>query len=83
MFAGPNGSGKTSIYNQAKVALSTSIFVNADEIEKALKYGLTFDNYQLKVKHNELIEFFISKLKENFKEELNPLAFQIKPMYFQ
>ncbi|MFT7421207.1 MAG: putative ABC-type ATPase [Arcticibacterium sp.] len=84
MFAGPNGSGKTSIYNQAKVAFSTSIFGNADEIEKALKDGLTFDNYQLKVKHKELIEFFISsnffisKLKENFKEELNPLAFQIK-----
>jgi predicted ABC-type ATPase len=72
MFAGPNGSGKTSIYNQAKAAFSTTLFVNADDIEKALKKGLAFDHYQLKVKNEELIKFFISsnffasKLKENF-----------------
>lgn len=42
MFAGPNGSGKTSIYNQAKSAFNTPIFVNADEIEQSLKDGLDF-----------------------------------------
>lgn len=39
MFARPNGSGKTTVFNEIKIEydLDLGIYLNADEIEKKLK----------------------------------------------
>ena len=37
ILAGPNGSGKTSIYRGLRDKFNWGVFVNADEIEKALR----------------------------------------------
>jgi predicted ABC-type ATPase len=37
VFAGPNGSGKTTILSKLKSSISFGVYVNADDIEKALR----------------------------------------------
>ena len=37
VFAGPNGSGKTSLYSVVSKTYNSGIFINADEIEKILQ----------------------------------------------
>jgi predicted ABC-type ATPase len=62
VFAGPNGSGKTTIFkgmlSEAEVELG--VYVNADDIERALneKNVLDFDWFQLKVSEDQLKYFF-------------------------
>ena len=37
VFAGPNGSGKTTIINSLKSEIGFGVYVNADDIESLLK----------------------------------------------
>lgn len=45
MFAGPNGSGKTSLFKTLRNSdtIHTGIYVNADEIEVKLRKTLKFN----------------------------------------
>lgn len=60
MFAGPNGSGKTHLFNFLKSAsiIHTEVYVNADEIEKKLAQSLKFhfNAYRIKVSETEFKE---------------------------
>lgn len=62
VFAGPNGSGKTTIFKGMLFDnnISLGVYVNADEIESALNNShiLDFNNYQLSVSDELLKEFF-------------------------
>lgn len=53
IFAGPNGSGKSTLYQNIKEYFSTTIFINADLLERAFKecnfidfqeFGITVDD---------------------------------------
>jgi ABC-type branched-subunit amino acid transport system ATPase component len=61
VFAGPNGSGKTSLYSVISKTYNSGIFINADEIEKILQTkGLTdLSEFGLKVTTKDL-ELFSS-----------------------
>jgi len=73
VFAGPNGSGKTTIFkgilNESKVNLG--IYVNADEIEETLRKNssIDFSKFQLQVSEEQVKEFFrlstFSPIKRN------------------
>ena len=62
VFAGPNGSGKTTIFkgilSENQVNLGT--YVNADEIEQYLKHNkkLDFSIFNITVTQQDLIDFF-------------------------
>lgn len=60
IFAGPNGSGKTTILKNLINEIPFGIYVNADDIEKSLKEAncLIFDSYQLIVEEKILQDFF-------------------------
>ncbi len=66
VFAGPNGSGKTTIFKgilfENKVDLG--IYVNADEIEAELstKNEIDFSKFQIFVSNDELVQFFRTSL---------------------
>ena len=51
VFAGPNGSGKTTIINNLKAEIPFGVYVNADDIEGLLKQSgvLLFSTYQLNI----------------------------------
>jgi predicted ABC-type ATPase len=60
VFAGPNGSGKTTIINSLRSEIGFGIYVNADDIEKLLKESsvLLFSSYQLNITEEQLQSFF-------------------------
>lgn len=60
VFAGPNGSGKTTIINSLRSEIGFGIYVNADDIEKQLKESsiLLFSLYNLTVTTEQLQTFF-------------------------
>lgn len=60
VFAGPNGSGKTTIIKSLQGVIPFGIYVNADDIEAMLKEtkALLFNTFQLTVTQNELQDFF-------------------------
>ncbi len=60
LFAGPNGSGKTSLYYKISKTYNSGIFVNADEIEKTLqtKGLIDLSEFGLKVTTKDLELFF-------------------------
>lgn len=60
VFAGPNGSGKTTIVKSLQGEIGFGVYVNADDIESLLKESnlLLFDAYQLSVSESELQTFF-------------------------
>ncbi|MCZ8169185.1 AAA family ATPase [Flavobacterium sp.] len=60
VFAGPNGSGKTTIVKNLMSEVPFGIYVNADDIEKIMHQTkvLLFDSYNLKVQQEELQTFF-------------------------
>ena len=66
VFAGPNGSGKTTIFKGilAENKVQLGVYVNADDIEKTLSQTNTinFSNYQLTVKEQEVKHFFRNSL---------------------
>jgi predicted ABC-type ATPase len=61
VFAGPNGSGKTSLYSKISKTYNSGIFINADEIEKLLqtKGLIDLSEFGLKITQKDL-ERFIS-----------------------
>lgn len=60
VFAGPNGSGKTTIIKTLQDRINYGIYVNADEIEKTLaeKRVINFDQFNLKLDREHLQDFF-------------------------
>lgn len=64
VFAGPNGSGKTTIINSLhfEKKIPFGAYVNADDIENQLilSHSVSFDAYQLTVSNNQIEHFFRS-----------------------
>lgn len=60
VFAGPNGSGKTTIINSLRSEIGFGVYVNADDIETMLRESkvLLFNTYNLKVSELQLQSFF-------------------------
>lgn len=60
VFAGPNGSGKTTIIKDLRSEIPFGTYINADDIEQSLEKtkALLFDTFQLNVDENKLKEFF-------------------------
>lgn len=60
VFAGPNGSGKTTIVNQLRSQISFGVYVNADDIEKELRENgvISFEKYQLTISQKSIADFF-------------------------
>jgi predicted ATPase len=60
VFAGPNGSGKTTIVRSLQAEIPFGVYVNADDIESLLKESkvLLFNSYQLSINQLELQSFF-------------------------
>ena len=60
VFAGPNGSGKTTIVKSLQSEIPFGVYVNADDIESLLKESkvLLFNAYQISVSQAELQDFF-------------------------
>ncbi len=71
IFAGPNGSGKTTIINQLRDKINFGVYVNADDIEKEITNTktLSFNNYQLNITTKKIKSFFkksqLSPIKAN------------------
>ena len=77
LFAGPNGSGKTSLFESLKRRgiIHTELYINADRIERELKDSLNFNfnAYRIKVSQQDFLNhikkstLFLEKIKdENF-----------------
>lgn len=60
VFAGPNGSGKTTIVKLLNGVIPFGIYVNADDIEKNIRNTgyLSFDQYQLSINTEKIQDFF-------------------------
>jgi len=81
MFAGPNGSGKTHLFNflHSQSYIHTEIYVNADEIEQKLSKSLKFhfNAYRVKVSDEDFKKHIrqsgiLKKIKsKSFLEKIN------------
>ena len=60
VFAGPNGSGKTTIINSLRSEIGFGVYVNADDIESMIRESkvLLFNTYQLEITEQQLQDFF-------------------------
>jgi predicted ABC-type ATPase len=60
VFAGPNGSGKTTIIKSMQAEIPFGVYVNADDIESLLAESgvLLFNSYQLTITETQLQSFF-------------------------
>jgi predicted ABC-type ATPase len=60
VFAGPNGSGKTTIIDKLSEEIPFGVYVNADDIEQSLvkTNSLLFSNYSLTIEEHDLLAFF-------------------------
>lgn len=60
VFAGPNGSGKTTIIKNLQTEIPFGVYVNADDIEKSLtdNNSLSFSNFKLNVTEADIQTFF-------------------------
>ena len=60
VFAGPNGSGKTTIKNKLSGEIPFGVYVNADDIESLLKETkvLLFNTFQLNINETTIQSFF-------------------------
>jgi predicted ABC-type ATPase len=82
IFAGPNGSGKTTIINNLREKIPFGIYVNADDIEQSLvkTNSLLFSTYSLTVEEHDLQAFFqqsnFSPVKRNDPDLWQRLAVQ-------
>ncbi|MEN9523236.1 MAG: hypothetical protein RL065_1613 [Bacteroidota bacterium] len=63
IFAGPNGSGKTTTINQLRSKIKFGVYVNADDIEALLKTNLTLslEEYQIKLNTSQVRNFLLKK----------------------
>ncbi len=81
MFAGPNGSGKTHLFNflRSQSYIHTEIYVNADEIEQKLSESLKFhfNAYRVKVSDEDFKKHIrqsgiLKKIRDkSFLEKIN------------
>src|ERR1700744_6530870 len=64
LFAGPNGSGKTSLFEYLKNdgIIHTELYINADRFERDLKSNLIFNYnaYRVKVSQDEFLDYIKS-----------------------
>jgi predicted ABC-type ATPase len=69
IFAGPNGSGKTTIIKSLQSEIGFGVYVNADDIESQLRVSqvLLFNTYNLRISQDELHEFFRNSTFSPFK----------------
>jgi predicted ABC-type ATPase len=60
VFAGPNGSGKTTIIKSLQGEIGFGVYVNADDIERWLHetQTLLFENFQLELSNEDVQGFF-------------------------
>jgi predicted ABC-type ATPase len=60
IFAGPNGSGKTTIVNDLKTRYSFGAYINADDIEALLvkERTLLLTKYQIQSDTKDIQDFF-------------------------
>lgn len=60
VFAGPNGSGKTTIINSLRSEIGFGVYVNADDIETMLRESkvLLFNSFNLNISELQLQSFF-------------------------
>jgi len=59
MFAGPNGSGKTTVKNGLPAKLCSN-YINPDDIEKTMKDGIVdFEKFGLAFEPSEVREWFL------------------------
>lgn len=60
VFAGPNGSGKTTIIDELKSVIQFGVYINADDIEKSVKdLGfLRLDEYNISLQTSDIQSFF-------------------------
>jgi predicted ABC-type ATPase len=71
VFAGPNGSGKTTIIKSLQEIIPFGVYINADDIEQQLKESkvLLFNSFQLNISQEQLQDFFkkstFSPIKRN------------------
>lgn len=74
IFAGPNGSGKTTIINEIKSIVNLGVYVNADDIEKEILENnfLNLEKYQIEINNNKInLHFKASKLSPLFHKNIN------------
>ena len=58
LFCGPNGSGKSSLYEEFKKHnYNSGVYINSDEIEKAIQRGNTPAGMHISIAVNEILEF--------------------------
>jgi len=82
VFAGPNGSGKTTIIHDLKAEIPFGVYVNADDIEGLLKQSqvLLFNTYDLNINQEDVQSFFkkskFSPIKRNEPELWSKLTVQ-------
>lgn len=73
VFAGPNGSGKTTIFKEllTKKNIELGVYVNADDIESCLKQTkqINFDLYSLKIENDSVVSFFKKSLFSPIKRQ--------------
>jgi predicted ABC-type ATPase len=75
VFAGPNGSGKTTIIQNVVKAINSSrlgVYVNSDDIEKTLaeQNELSFSDYEIQVEEESVKTFFrLSQFSPVMREE--------------
>ncbi|MEM0542874.1 zeta toxin family protein [Flavobacterium sp. j3] len=60
VFAGPNGSGKTTIIKSLQDIIPFGVYINADDIELQLKESkiVLFNSFQLNISQEQLQDFF-------------------------
>lgn len=81
IFAGPNGSGKTSVYDDLRQKGSPrfGVYVNADDIERTIrdKGIVSFGDYGIKISEDALKEHFLA-----FKD-VQPSAVSVDQFYVE
>lgn len=86
MFAGPNGSGKTTI-KSVITAEMLGIYINPDEIENDINnYGfLNFQNYEINPAYQEVLNFLIHSpllINKNLTNDINQLQWNENKLVF-
>lgn len=89
VFAGPNGSGKTTIITNLKSKISFGTYVNADDIESELKQNkrVSFSSYGLVISDETIQSFFkeskFSPLRRNEPDLWTKLSVINNVLYVQ
>ena len=79
LFAGPNGSGKTTIINKIPDNINLGFLINADDIEAELRKNGYFNlkHHQLKLTTFELQNFISNEGASSVKLPVNTFIDQI------